>query len=83
MSNNNPIKHFINIMLQGLFWLLPIVGILIILSWLYAKITMIRENTINFHIIAYDKDGIIAEAEHSRQIVDARKFNRKAKQKLR
>jgi len=27
-------------MLQGLFWLLPIVGILIILSWLYSKITM-------------------------------------------
>ena len=28
-------------MLQGLFWLLPIVGILIILSWLYGKITMV------------------------------------------
>ena len=28
-------------MLQGLFWLLPIVGILIILSWLYGKITML------------------------------------------
>ena len=28
-------------MLQGLFWLLPIVAILIILSWLYGKITMI------------------------------------------
>jgi len=27
-------------MLQGLFWLLPIVAILIILSWLYGKITM-------------------------------------------
>lgn len=27
-------------MLQGLFWLLPIVTILIILSWLYGKITM-------------------------------------------
>ena len=39
--NFKPIKHFIQIMLQGLFWLLPIVGILIILSWLYGKITMI------------------------------------------
>lgn len=39
--NFKPIKHFIHIMLQGLFWLLPIVGILIILSWLYNKITMI------------------------------------------
>ena len=39
--NFKPIKHFIHIMLQGLFWLLPIVGILIILSWLYGKITMV------------------------------------------
>ena len=36
-----PIKHFIKIILQGLFWLLPIVAILIILSWLYGKITML------------------------------------------
>jgi uncharacterized membrane protein len=39
--NHNPIKHFTKIILQGLFWLLPIVAILIILSWLYTKITMI------------------------------------------
>ena len=38
--NFKPIKHFIHIMLQGLFWLLPIVAIFIILSWLYGKITM-------------------------------------------
>ncbi len=39
---NSPIKHFTKIMLQGLFWLLPIVGIMIIVSWLYGKIaTMI------------------------------------------
>ncbi len=38
--NIQPIKHFIHIMLQGLFWLLPIAAILIILSWLYGKITM-------------------------------------------
>ena len=38
--NFKPIKHFIHIMLQGLFWLLPIVAMLIILSWLYGKITM-------------------------------------------
>jgi uncharacterized membrane protein len=36
---NKPLKHFVKIMLQGLFWLLPIVAILIILSWLYGKIT--------------------------------------------
>ncbi len=38
MTNNKPLKHFINIMLQGLFWLLPIVAMMIILSWLYRKI---------------------------------------------
>lgn len=35
-----PLHHSIKIILQGLFWLLPIVAILIILSWLYGKITM-------------------------------------------
>jgi len=39
--NFKPIKHFIHIMLQGLFWLLPIVAMFIILSWLYGKITMV------------------------------------------
>ncbi len=39
--NFQPIKHFIHIMLQGLFWLLPIVAILIILTWVYSKITML------------------------------------------
>ena len=38
--NFKPIQHFIHIMLQGLFWLLPIVAIFIILSWLYGKISM-------------------------------------------
>ncbi len=36
--NFRPIKHFVKVMLQGLFWLLPIVAILIILNWLYNKI---------------------------------------------
>ena len=37
---NSPVKHFTKIMLQGLFWLLPIVGIMIIVSWLYGKIAL-------------------------------------------
>lgn len=41
MKNNKPLRHFINIMLQGLFWLLPIVAIMIILSWLYSKIELL------------------------------------------
>ena len=38
--NFKPIKHFIQIMLQGLFWLLPIAAMRILLSWLYEKITV-------------------------------------------
>lgn len=39
--NFKPIKHFLNTMIQGLFWLLPIVAIIIILSWLYMKIELL------------------------------------------
>ncbi len=50
-SKNSPVKHFTKIMLQGLFWLLPIVGIMIIVSWLYGKIA----NTIGwvFRVIGF------------------------------
>ena len=45
---NRPLKHFTKIILQGLFWLLPIVAILIILSWLYGKITMMVDWVFRF-----------------------------------
>ncbi|MEY3090684.1 MAG: hypothetical protein RL113_1000 [Pseudomonadota bacterium] len=35
-----PFKHFIQTMVQGLFWLLPIVAIVIIISWLFTKIEL-------------------------------------------
>ena len=38
MNKNNPIKHFSKVMLQGLFWILPIAAIIIIILWLYTKI---------------------------------------------
>jgi len=41
-------KHFTKIILQGLFWLLPIVAILIILSWVYGKITMMVDWVFRF-----------------------------------
>ena len=41
MTNNSTIKHFLNTMLQGLFWLLPIIAIIIILSWLFSKIELL------------------------------------------
>jgi len=48
MSSNNTIKHFINTMIQGLFWLLPIVAIIIIISWLYTKIEHLVGATFRF-----------------------------------
>jgi len=41
MKDNSPIKHFSNIMLQGLFWILPIAAIIIIILWLYTKIELL------------------------------------------
>ena len=43
-----PLKHFTKTILKGLFWLLPIVTILIILSWLYRKITMMVDWVFKF-----------------------------------
>ncbi len=40
MKKSKAIKHFTKIMIQGLFWLLPIVTIMIIMSWLYNKIDL-------------------------------------------
>ncbi|MEA1954374.1 MAG: DUF502 domain-containing protein [Campylobacterota bacterium] len=40
-TKNSAIKHFSKITLQGLFWLLPIAGIMIIVTWLYGKLANI------------------------------------------
>ena len=42
--------------------------------WAEAKITRIRENTIDFAITAFDKIGPISEAEHTRAIVNKKRF---------
>lgn len=46
--NFKPLTHFIHIMFQGLFWLLPIVAIFIILSWFYRKITLMVDWVFHF-----------------------------------
>jgi len=48
---HNPLKHFSTIILQGLFWLLPIVAILIILSWVYSKVALMVDWV--FHTIGF------------------------------
>ena len=38
---NQKIKHFFELVVQGLFWILPIVIIAIIILWLYEKIDIV------------------------------------------
>lgn len=47
MKNNSAVKHFFNTMIQGLFWLLPIIAIIIILSWLFTKIEQLVGSMFN------------------------------------
>lgn len=49
---NNKLKHFLELVVQGLFWLLPIVVITMIVLWLYEKLDFVVNsvfNTIGFH----------------------------------
>ena len=55
MTNNKPLQHFISIMFQGLFWLLPIVAIMIILSWLYRKIELLIAGA--FRLIGFSPEN--------------------------
>lgn len=41
MQPSNPLKHFIETALQGLFGLLPVVIIVVVILWLYGKIDML------------------------------------------
>jgi len=50
--------------------------------WADARITRIRENAIEFDITAYDKEGVIAEAKHTRAIVNEKIFMKSASKKL-
>ncbi|MCH9740049.1 MAG: DUF502 domain-containing protein [Epsilonproteobacteria bacterium] len=48
----NPLfNHFKNRTLQGLFWLLPIVAIVMIVFWLYEKIDLLVEKF--FHLVGF------------------------------
>ncbi len=57
MSKYKPIKHFMATMLQGLFWLLPIVTILIVISWFYRKIALMIDKV--FDLIGFTPNGHI------------------------
>lgn len=49
---NNRFKHFFEVVIQGFFWVLPIVVIIMIILWLYEKIDLIVNgvfNLVGFH----------------------------------
>ncbi len=49
---NNRLKHFFELMLQGFFWILPLAVITMIVLWLYKKIDGLVEgvfNLVGFH----------------------------------
>lgn len=47
-----------------------------------AKLKMIMDAKLDFEIMVYDKSGVVAEAKHTRYIVDRKSFMRVADKKL-
>ena len=52
---NNKFKHFIELVIQGLFWLLPIVVITMIVLWLYDKVDLVVNSV--FNIIGFQPEN--------------------------
>ncbi len=50
-DNKFTLKHFFEVTLQGLFWLLPIVAIVMVVLWLYDKIDLLANKV--FGIIGF------------------------------
>lgn len=48
MKNNSIVKHFLENTLQGMFWVLPIVAILMIVLWLYEKLEILVNMVFKF-----------------------------------
>lgn len=46
-KNKSAFGHFTDVTLQGLFWILPIVAIVMIVMWLYNKIDLLVESLFN------------------------------------
>jgi uncharacterized membrane protein len=44
MKNNSSFKHYLEVSLKGLFWLLPIVAIILVLLWVYEKVKNIADS---------------------------------------
>lgn len=51
MKNNPKLKHFFEVTLQGVFWLLPIVAIIVVVLWIFDKINILVDGV--FSIIGF------------------------------
>jgi len=47
-NKQSPLKHFLEVTLQGAFWLLPIVAVTMIVLWLYNKIDLLVNSVFKF-----------------------------------
>ena len=66
MSSKSAIRHFFNTILQGLFWLLPIIAVTIIVAWLFSKIELLVGTLFSFigfrpenNVIAWESLAIV------------------------
>ena len=55
MGFKKNMKHFFEVVIQGLFWLLPIVIIIVLTNWVYDKIDMLV--VIVFNIVGYPQSN--------------------------
>ena len=46
-NKNTPIKHFLELTMQGMFWLLPIAAVIFVAIWIYQQIDMLANLVFN------------------------------------
>ena len=47
-NKKSPLKHFVEVSLQGIFWLLPIGAIVMIVLWIYNKLDLLVKYIFDF-----------------------------------
>ncbi|QOY51070.1 DUF502 domain-containing protein [Candidatus Sulfurimonas baltica] len=58
-NKKSPIKHFLEVTLQGVFWLLPIVAVVMIVLWLYNKVDLLAHGVFTLIGFAPQNDGFL------------------------
>ncbi|QOY55611.1 DUF502 domain-containing protein [Candidatus Sulfurimonas marisnigri] len=58
-NKKSPIKHFLEVTLQGVFWLLPIVAVVMIVLWLYNKVDLLAHGVFTLIGFAPQNNGFL------------------------